>query len=177
MNIHNLDDLFLHELQETHAAEMLILGTLPKMVMRGSSADKPLDGCVIRTHERIRRLEQAFRLIDRRPDDSKLPASAIMMAEINAGTAAIADPKAHDSEVRSAVQTSRHYFLARYAMLASWARLLREPEPAKLLAATLEEAHASLLQPETVPPGRREPEQSKGASMGERLTALFDRRR
>jgi hypothetical protein len=59
-------------------------------------------------------------------------------------------------------------------MLASWARLLQEQEP---IAAALMEIHASLLHPRVGPSSRREDEPSMGASMGERLTALFDRKR
>jgi ferritin-like metal-binding protein YciE len=178
MNIRNLNDLFLHELQETHVSEKLILGALPKMAMSSSSAQaKALDRHMMQTKERIKRLDQIFKLVDHAPDATERPAMAGMLAEIDEFIGTIEDREAHEAAIFSAVQTLRHYLLARYATLVSWANLLGKPESAKLLVATLEEERAALLQPSNIAGSRRNHYQSKGTSMGERLTALFDRKK
>ncbi len=172
MNNGTLEDLFLQELQETHAAERLTLGSLAMPADAQKGADTFLDRYVTSTRERIRRLEQIFALAGCTPDESSRSPTAGMIAEIS-GLAAIAEPEVQET-VRTSLQVVQHYLVAQYAMLASWARLLQEQEP---IAAALKEIHASLLQPQAGLSGRREVESSKGASMGERLTALFDRKR
>lgn len=177
MNIRNLNDLFLHELQETHVAEMLILAALPKVAMTGPTQAKALDGYVLQAKERIKRLEQILKLVDHAPAASSRPALAGILAEIDEFIGTNEDRETREAAVYSVVQTARHYLLARYVTLESWANLLRKPEPAKLLVATLDEERSALLQPTNVAGGRRNHDQAKGISMGERLTALFDRKK
>ena len=110
------------------------------------------------------------------PDDTKRPAMVGMLAELNEFVATIADLEAQDAAVVRAMQTLRNYLLARYAMLATWAGLLDQPEPAKLLAAVLEDERAAIPQPMGAD-SPRDHSPPKGVSMGERLTALFDRKR
>ena len=71
----------------------------------------------------------------------------------------------------SAMETARLYLLPRYATLAVWADELRRPEIAQLAAAILQEERAS----PGPPPAARD--NGKGISLGERLTAMFDRKR
>ena len=172
MNNGTLEDLFLRELQEAYAAERLILGSLAMPAHALKGVDTFLDRYVTSTRERVRHLEQIFALAGCTPDESSRSPMAGMIAEIS-GLAAIADPEVQET-VRTSLQVVQHYLVAQYAMLASWARLLQEQEP---IAAALKEIHASLLPPQVGPSGWREVEPSKGASMGERLTALFDRKR
>ena len=110
MNNGALEDLFLHELQETYAAERLILATLATPAETQRSADAFLDRYVIDTRDRIKRLEQIFALIDCTPDESKRSATAGMIAEIGS-LATIPDPEVQDA-VRAAVQAVQQYFLA-----------------------------------------------------------------
>ena len=172
MNNGTLEDLFLQELQETYAAERLILGSLAMPADAAKGVDTFLRRHVTSTRQRIRHLEQIFALAGCTPDASSRAPTAGIIAEIS-GLAAIADPEVQET-VRTSLQVVQHYLVAQYAMLASWARLLQEQEP---IAAALKEIHASLLQPQVGPSSRSEVEPPKDASMGERLTALFDRKR
>jgi ferritin-like metal-binding protein YciE len=177
MTIRNLDDLFLHELQEAYAAEKLIVAAFSEMAMADSTAVGPLSGYATRARQRTKRLDQVFQLIGRQPDDTKRPAMAGMLAEIDELVGTDPETEAHAAAVLSVLQTVQHYLMARYVTLASWANQLGKPELERLLAATLEEERAALAQPAEPVPDRRDQDQLKGVSMGERLTALFDRKR
>ena len=65
MTIRKLDDLFLTELQETYAAEKLIVAPLSKLAR--TEADSST-GYITRCHHRIDRLEQIFGLLGGQPD-------------------------------------------------------------------------------------------------------------
>ncbi len=136
MTIRKLDDLFLTELQETYAAEKLIVAPLAKLAI--AKADTST-GYITRSHHRIDRLEKIFGLLGREPDIGKRPPMGGMLAEVDELIGS--DPTAcnYAAAVRSVVETVRHYLMARYVTLSSWANELGMPQVSKLIAATLEE--------------------------------------
>jgi ferritin-like metal-binding protein YciE len=171
MTIRKLDDLFLTELQETYAAEKLIVAPLSKLAM---TIAEPSTGFINRSPHRIGRLEQIFGLFRRQPDAaSKQPPMGGILAEIDELMGIEPTTPGHAAAVRSVVETVRHYLMARYVTLASWANELRMPEVSKLISATLEEERAR----SGPPADQREQDNGKGVSLGERLTAMFDRKR
>ena len=76
----------------------------------------------------------------------------------------------------AALHTFRHHLEASYAKLTLWANLLRKPELAKILNATLAEEKAALLTSKSVLESCQTKE-PKSISLGERLSAMFDRKR
>lgn len=75
----------------------------------------------------------------------------------------------------AALQTFRHHLVASYAKLTMWANLLRKQELAKVLNATLAEEKAALLTSKSVFESCQTKE-PKSISLGERLSAMFDRK-
>ena len=170
MTIRKLDDLFLTELHETYAAEKLIVAALSKLAI---TEVEPSADYVARTPHRIERLNQIFRLLGMQPDTDRSPRMAGMLAEV-AELISSDLTSGHAAAVLSLVETVRHYLMARYVTLASWANELRMPEVSKLIAATLEEERTGAGQPAAAEPDQ---DNGKGLSLGERLTAMFDRKR
>jgi ferritin-like metal-binding protein YciE len=163
-------DLLLERLQRTLGAERVILAGLPKLA---SGADARLDLYMHRTRERIHRLEQI-------PDVAAPPAGTgetaigAIIAEFeelfgNAG-----------EEVRKAAATSalgavRQFMMARYTALSIWAACAGKEQLANALLGMLEDERTLLAATGGVgaEPGKRQ----KDISLGERLTAMFDRRK
>ncbi len=175
MQIGNLNDLFLHTLQLTHAAEKAIADAIPQMARNVSSSglEMRLDSYIAQTEERIRRLEQVFKLVDHAPTPTKCPAIEHILSEANELTGRIADEDTRKAVIVAAMMTVKHLVLERHATLAAWARELRMSEPAQLLLATLDEERRSHVQ--AAGAAERRPGKDRDISMGERLTALFDR--
>jgi ferritin-like metal-binding protein YciE len=171
MTIRKLDDLFLTELQETYAAEKLIVAPLSKLAMMEA---EPSTGYIARSQHRIDRLEQIFRLLGRQPDTGKRPPMGGMVTEIDELIGSDPTTWNHAAAVLSVVETVRHYTMARYVTLASWANELGMPEVSKLISATLEEERNCTRPPAAA---ERDQDHGKGISLGERLTAMFDRKR
>ena len=172
MTIRKLDDLFLTELQETYAAEKLIVAPLSKLAK--TEADSSTGYIITRCHHRIDRLEQIFGLLGRQPDTGKPPRMGGLLAEVDELIGSDPTTWGHAAAVLSVVETVRHYLMARYVTLASWANELGMPQVSKLIAATLEEDRTGSGPPVAT---ERNQDNPKGISLGERLTAMFDRKR
>jgi ferritin-like metal-binding protein YciE len=163
-----LDGLFLAELQETYAAETLIASTLS---MFAGTADSRSGEYLALTRYRIQRLEQMFSWLGRDPEPGRpttLQGFLSGMEVPSGGNGAASEDAA---AIISAMQTARHYLLARYGTLALWANELHMPDIAKLAATILEEEKA---RPDARPTAH---DSAKHISLGERLTAMFDRKR
>lgn len=172
MKIRTLEDLFLTELQDIYGAERLILATVAKPDMRRFPF---LTGYIAFTQHRVERLEQVFELLGRQPSAGTRPTTEGMLAEIDELIGASSATPDDANAILSVVETVRQYLLARYAALASWANELRMPDASKLITAMLQEVRGDSQQLSPAP-ARHDNDPGKGPSMGERLTAIFDRK-
>jgi ferritin-like metal-binding protein YciE len=136
-----------------------------------------LDADTARTRNHIERLEQIFALIDEAPDLSMRPRLADALARIDTFAASIEDPDVRDAAILSVLYTGRHQLCALYAMLAAWARRLSLREASAILGVIIEEEKAALLPAASANEPGATPSQPKISTVGERLTALFDRNR
>jgi ferritin-like metal-binding protein YciE len=175
MNTEKLDELFNRELGETYLTEKLILDLLSKPVAFPTARATTIETSLGQTQERVRRLERIFALTKTSPDATKRPA-LMGLAEFEPFIAAIEDPKAREVANLAALQTFQHHLVASYAKLTMWANLLRKPELAKVLNATLAEEQAALMTLSSVSDCGRT-EDPKSTSLGQRLTAMYDRKR
>jgi ferritin-like metal-binding protein YciE len=173
MNIRNLNDLFLHDLMDTHAADRLIYDALPRMATMAPAQAEALNEFMLQTKERISRLEPISASLDPSSDTANGAAMAGILAQID-DLIGIEEQIAREAAVFSVVQTVRHYLVARYATLESLANLLGKSDLAKRLLATLEVERATLSQPTSAGESRCDKNGSKDLTMGERLTELFD---
>src|SRR5262249_29095810 len=116
-----------------------------------------------------------FALTTGRPGGGTPPAVAHIPAGLQSVAAALEQGEASEADKLAALRTLRHYLVASYAKLSLWADLLRKTEPAEILSLTLAEERTAALLPSSVPEDSQI-EEPKRISLGERLTAIFDRK-
>lgn len=140
-----LSDLFHDTLKDVYFAENRILKTLPKMAKAAQS--KELTAAFVKhekeTRGQIKRLEQVFKIMGKRPQAKKCEA---IMGITKEGAEIMTDYKgmpALDAGLAAAAQAVEHYEISRYGTLAAWADTLDMDDAAELLRATLEEEKAT----------------------------------
>jgi ferritin-like metal-binding protein YciE len=140
-----LADLFHDTLKNVYFAEKTILKTVPKMAKSAQSKD--LKAAFVK-HERetrgqVKRLEQVFKIFDKKPQAKKCEA---IMGITKEGAEIMTEFKgmsALDAGLLAAAQAVEHYEMSRYGTLRTWAEELGMPEAVSLLEATLKEEKAT----------------------------------
>ncbi len=145
MKIENLNDLFLHTLQDIYFAEKQIVKALPKMMKKTDSPElgKAFESHLAETEEQVTRLEQVFEMLGEKPKATKCPAIEGIIEEANELIADIKDPDTRDAGMIAAAQAVEHYEITRYGTLVSWAELLGMQDAAKILGQTLKEEYGA----------------------------------
>jgi ferritin-like metal-binding protein YciE len=140
-----LNDLFHDTLKDVYFAEKKILTTLPKMAKASQSSDLK---AAFTKHERetrgqVKRLEQVFRILGKKPQAKKCEA---IMGITKEGAEIMTEYKgmpALDAGLAAAAQAVEHYEMSRYGTLKTWAQELGMPDAVALLDATLKEEKAT----------------------------------
>ncbi len=145
MKIENLEDLFVHTLQDIYYAENAILKALPKMVEAAESKDlaNALDAHLTETKTHVDRLENVFRMLGKNAQGEDCPAIEGILEEAEELMSEIKDADTRDAAMISAAQAVEHYEITRYGTMISWAKLLKNDDVAAVLSETLEEEHAA----------------------------------
>jgi ferritin-like metal-binding protein YciE len=145
MKIENLNDLFLHTLQDIYFAEKQIVKALPKMMKKTDSPElgKAFESHLAETEEQVTRLEQVFEMLGQKPKATKCPAIEGIIEEANELIGDIQDPDTRDAGMIAAAQAVEHYEITRYGTLVSWAELLGMQDAAKVLGQTLKEEYGA----------------------------------
>jgi len=145
MKIENLSDLFLHTVKDIYFAENQIVKALPKMVKAADSKElaRAFEAHLEETKEQIKRLEQVFELLGKKPVGEKCPAIEGILKEGEELMKEIKDPDTRDAAMIAAAQAVEHYEITRYGTLVSWGALLGLPEAVKILSVTLKEEHGA----------------------------------
>jgi ferritin-like metal-binding protein YciE len=145
MKIENLNDLFLHTLQDIYFAEKQIVKALPKMMKKTDSPElgKAFESHLAETEEQVTRLEQVFEMLGEKPKATKCPAIEGIIEEANELIADIQDSDTRDAGMIAAAQAVEHYEITRYGTLVSWAELLGMKDAAKVLGQTLKEEYGA----------------------------------
>ena len=139
-NLQDLEDLYLHELQDAFSAEQQILKALPKMEKAANHEELQEAFRQHRqvTEEQVRRLEQIMKSLDAKPGGTKckgiqgiIEEGEEMMKE--------SDGDARDAALISAAQRVEHYEIALYGTLRTFAKELGRNEDARILQQTLDE--------------------------------------
>ena len=144
-DIHNVDDLFLHTLQDIYYAEHQIEKALPDMIEKASDAElkKGFRMHLKQTKGQIKRLDRAFKKMKMKPKGTKCPAIDGIIEEANDIAGEIDDKMVLNAALIAAAQAVEHYEITRYGTLVAWARLLGHTDVAKLLAMNLKEEKAT----------------------------------
>jgi ferritin-like metal-binding protein YciE len=136
-----LDDLFHHTLKDIYFAEKKILVALPKMAKAAQSADlkKAFEKHKGETEGQVKRLEQVFGLIDKKPQAKTCDAIMGIVKEAQEIMDEYKGSPALDAGLLAAAQAVEHYEISRYGTLKTWADELGLEGAVKLLDATLQE--------------------------------------
>jgi ferritin-like metal-binding protein YciE len=136
-----LDTLFYDTVRDMYYAEKHILRTLPKLQKAAASDElrAAFEQHTTETEGQIKRLEQVFGLIDRKPTSKRCDAIDGILTEGDEHLEEYKDSPAADAALIASAQAVEHYEITRYGTLRRWAKMLGLPEGADLLTESLEE--------------------------------------
>jgi ferritin-like metal-binding protein YciE len=140
-----LDDLFHDTLKDIYFAEKKILATLPKMAKAAQSEElkAAFEKHLTETEGQIKRLEQVFAVIEKKPQGKTCAAINGITEEGAEIMEDYKDSPALDAGLLAAAQAVEHYEISRYGTLIAWADELGLDDAVSLLEETLEEEEAT----------------------------------
>ena len=144
-DIKSMDDLFVHQLKDIYYAEKRIVGALPKMIDKASSAalKQGLQMHLEETRTHVTRLEEVFSMHGVEPDSVKCPAIDGIIEEADEVAGDVDSKSVLDAAIIASAQAVEHYEMARYGTLIAWAKQLGHSDCASVLQQTLEEEMAA----------------------------------
>ena len=144
-DVHTMDDLFLHTLQDIYYAENMIEKSLPDMIAKASDGElkKGFQTHLKQTRGHIKRLDQAFKKLKQEPQGTQCPAIDGILNEASDIAGDVDDKMVLNAALIGAAQAVEHYEITRYGTLVTWAKTLGRNDVAKLLAANLKEEKAA----------------------------------
>ena len=144
-DIHNFDDLFLHQLQDIYYAENQITKALPTMIEKATHPQlkKGFQTHLRETEGQIKRLDQVFKMLGKSPKGVDCPAIDGIIEEADEVAGEVAEKNVLDAALIASAQAVEHYEMSRYGTLIAWAKLLGRDDAASLLQQTLKEEEAT----------------------------------
>jgi ferritin-like metal-binding protein YciE len=144
-DIHSMDDLFVHTLQDIYYAEKQIEKALPKMIDKASAGElrQGFEKHLEETHNHVARLEKVFEMHGETPKGVDCPAIDGIIKEADEVAGEVDDPEVLDAALAAAAQAVEHYEITRYGSLIAWARELGRTDCAEVLEQTLAEEKAT----------------------------------
>lgn len=144
-DIKNLDDLFVHTLQDIYYAEQKIANGLGKMIDKASDGElkRGFQQHQAETRNHVMRLEEVFKLHGQTPKAIDCPAIDGIVEEAEDVAGDSADGAVRDAALIASAQSVEHYEIARYGTLIEWARQLGKDDCAALLQQNLDEEKAT----------------------------------
>ncbi len=144
-DIETMEHLFVHSLQDIYYAERRIEKSLPDMIDKASDGElkRAFQMHLRQTKGQIKRLEQAFKKMERTPQGTSCPAIDGILEEAREIAGDVGDKVVLNAALIAAAQAVEHYEITRYGTLTAWAKLLGHPDVAKLLYANLKEEKAT----------------------------------
>src|SRR5437763_5670998 len=144
-DIHSMDDLFVHGLQDIYYAENEILKALPTMIEKAAHGElkKGLQKHLTETRKQVQRLEQVFRMHGKEPQGASCPGIDGILEEGNAVMGEGEDKDVRDAAMIAAAQAVEHYEITRYGALMAWAKELGRSDCARVLGQNLAEEKAT----------------------------------
>ena len=144
-DIKNLNDLFVHQLQDIYYAERQLEKALQKL--SGKAIDKQLKQGFLahldETKTHVKRLEEVFRMHGAEVKAVDCPAIDGIIEEADDVVGEVADDAVLDAALINAAQAAEHYEMARYGSLIAWAKQLGRNDCASILQKTLDEEKAT----------------------------------
>jgi ferritin-like metal-binding protein YciE len=144
-DIKNLQDLFIHQLQDIFYAEQEIVKNLPKMIQKATDPQlkQGFESHLKETKGHVERLKQVFEMQDVKAKAVDCPAIDGIIEEAEEVIGEADGGEIRDAALAAAAQTVEHYEIARYGALIAWANMLGRDDCAAILMKTLEEEKAT----------------------------------
>ena len=145
MKTETLQDLYFKELRDLYGSEKLIVKTLPKFTEAAQLPElrQALAGHLSEARGQVARLEQIFELHRHKPAIQQGKALEGILREAEEDLGEVSDPALRDAVMVAALQQVKHYEIAAYGTLQTYAIHLGHSEAGKLLQATLDEERAA----------------------------------
>lgn len=137
----NLREFLMDGLKDIYWAEKALVKNLPKMAKNTTSEKltQAINKHLEETQNQVTRLEDVFKALGEKAKAEKCDAMDGLLKEAE-GILKETEPGAvRDAAIIAAAQKVEHYEIASYGTLATYAKLLDEPEALELLVATLNE--------------------------------------
>lgn len=137
----DLNDMFLHFLQDVYYAERQILKALPKLA-RASENDKLKQALTQHreeTERQVERLQQVFDQIGKRARGTTCEAIQGLIEEGDDVVNEFEQGAVRDAGIAACAQAVEHYEMARYGALIAWAKAAGQSQVVGLLDETLQE--------------------------------------
>jgi ferritin-like metal-binding protein YciE len=111
------------------------------MIEKAQSGDlsEALSSHLEETHQHVTRLQEIFRMLDKKAEEVDCPAIDGILKEADEVSGEIADAAVLDAAIIAAAQAVEHYEISRYGTLIAWSRQLGRDDCATILEETLEE--------------------------------------
>ena len=140
-DISNLKDLFMHQLQMIFYAEQQLQKMIPHMTKKISDASlkSAAEHHLKETQSQIKRLEQVFEAMGKKPEAATCPTMDGLIKEGEDVLSTVTDEHLCDAAVIAAMQAVEHHEITTYGTMIAWARQLGRKEVVKLLEETLQE--------------------------------------
>jgi ferritin-like metal-binding protein YciE len=150
--IKNLDDLFVHTLQDVYYAEQRITKALPKMIAKVSDTElqEAFRSHLKETETHIKRLERVFEMHKAEAKAVTCPAIDGIIEEAEEIMSDSKDSEVLDAAALAAAQAVEHYEIARYGTLIAWAEELGHDDIVRFLTTNLNEEKAANTKLNTV---------------------------
>lgn len=140
-----LHEAFMDELKDLYNAEKQLLKALPKLAKNATS--RPLRGALTshlkETQQQVRRLEQAFSLLEEKPKGKLCDGMQGIIKEGNKMIEEVEDGPVLDACIIAGAQRAEHYEIGAYGTCVAWAKQMGHRDVARLLDQTLAEEKAA----------------------------------
>jgi ferritin-like metal-binding protein YciE len=144
-DIKTMDDLLLHQLEDTYYAENQIIKALPKLIEKATNRDlkSGLSAHLKETENQIERLKQVFKKLGKEPKGKDCPAIDGLIKEGDEIAGDVADKEVLDAAIIGACQAIEHYEMSRYGTMIAWAQELGHDDIVRFLNTNLNEEKAA----------------------------------
>jgi ferritin-like metal-binding protein YciE len=145
MQVNNMEELFVHELQDLYSAESQLVAALPKMASAAKSQilKTAFEQHLEETRNHVQRLNQIFSELGKSPGGHTCKAMQGLIAEGNEVIQMQGDPDVKDAALIGAAQRVEHYEMAGYGVARTFAKELGHNSISKTLQQTLDEEGAA----------------------------------
>jgi ferritin-like metal-binding protein YciE len=145
MKTDTLQALYLKELRDLYGSEKLLAKWLPKTMEMADLIElrQALSHHLSEVRSQTTRLEKIFQLRGEKPAEKKSKVLEGILHEADEDIADAGSSTIRDTAIVAAIQQIKHYEMAAYGTLHSYATHLDYPEDGRLLQATLQEERAT----------------------------------